>query len=137
MSSATWALQKALFTTLSQSASVKSQLGDPARLYDEVPRNALMPYLTFTEDRQSDWNTQTEPGSEHLITLHVWSRAKGRKDVKLCADAVIESLRDATPALSGHSLVNLTFRGADFLRQSDGQTYLARLRFRAITEPNP
>ena len=50
------------------------------RVYDEVPLRAEFPYLTFGQTIERDWSTGTEPGQEHTFTLHVWSRARGRKE---------------------------------------------------------
>jgi hypothetical protein len=136
MSSASWALQAAIFAALSADGGVKSVLGDPARVYDEVPREAAMPYLVIGDDKENGWNTATDNGSEHGLVLHVWSRARGRKECKAIAYAVRAALDDAALAPSGHTLIDIAYQSAEFLRQTDGQTYHAILRFRAVTEPN-
>lgn len=38
-------------------------------------------------------------------------------------------------ALAGHRLVNFRFATVDIRRESDGRTYRALVRFRAMTEP--
>ena len=43
-------------------------------------------------------------------------------------------LDDAPLAPSGHRLVNMRFSLADIRRESDGRTYHALVRFRAVTE---
>lgn len=135
MSSASWALQTAIFTALSGDANVKSVLGDPPRLYDEVPRNAAMPYLVIGDGKESDWSTSTDTGTEHALVLHVWSRARGRKESKTVTATVRAALDDAALALTGHKLIGIKHQSSEFLRQTDGQTYHAIMKFRAVTEP--
>jgi len=134
MSSPSWALQTAIFTALSADTNIKSVLGNPARIYDEVPREAAMPYLVIGDDKQSDWSTSTDTGAEHVLTLHVWSRARGRKESKTIAEAVRAALDDANLSLTGHTLIDIKHQSQEFLRQTDGQTYHAVLKFRAVTE---
>jgi hypothetical protein len=48
---------------------------------------------------------------------------------------VLQALDDAALTLSGFRLVNFRFTVADIRRESDGRTYHAQVRFRAVTEP--
>lgn len=135
MSSASWALQCAIFAALSADAGIKSVLGDPPRIFDEVPRDAAMPYLVIGGDKESDWSTSTDKGIEHALTLHIWSRARGVKESKTIAQAAREALDDAGLALTGHTLIGIRHQSSEYLRQTDGQTYHAIMKFRAVTEP--
>ncbi len=63
MSSAGWELQKAALAD--DSALVALLAG---RVYDDVPRGAEFPYITFGPATLRDWSTGTETASEHLIT---------------------------------------------------------------------
>ena len=135
MSSASWALQQAVFAALTLSDAVKSLTGDPPRVFDAVPRDAVFPYIVVGDDSETNAGTATDAGSEHVLAVHVWSRAGGRKEIKLAADAVRQCLDTTAPALSGHTLVDLRYLSADFARESDGETFHATLRFRAVTEP--
>ena len=131
MSSASWALQQAVFSTLSMSDDIKELVGDPPRLFDAVPRSSAFPYIVVGEDGESNWDTATEAGSEHALAIHIWSRGGGRKEIKLAAQAVRECLNGASLALTGHTLVDLRYLSAAFVRETDGET----VRFRAVTEP--
>ena len=135
MSSASWALQQAVYAALRASDAVKALAGDPPRVFDAVPRRADFPYIVVGEDSEANWDTATEPGSEHSLTIHVWSRAGGRKESKLAAEAVRECLDGAQLILDGHTLIDLRYLDADFTREADGETFRAALRFRAVTEP--
>ena len=133
--SSSWALQQAVFAALSVSDDIKELAGDPPRVFDAVPRDAAFPYIVVGEDGESNWDTATEAGSEHSLAIHVWSRGGGRKEIKLAAGAVRDCLDGASLALTGHTLIDLRFLSAVFVRESDGETFRAVVRFRAVTEP--
>jgi len=135
MSTAAVALRAAIHDALSADTPLTSLLGG-ARVYDEPPRSAAFPYVTLGEARVSDWSTASEPGEEHEITLHAWSRQGGHREAHLIAGALLQALDDAPLALDAHRLINLRFAVADVRREADGRTYHALVRFRAVTEPN-
>lgn len=128
------ALQKALYATLTANAGVTSALGG-ARVYDDVPSRTEFPYITFGQSTARDWSTGTEPGREHTITLHVWSRARGRKEADDVMAAAEAALHDAALTLDGHRLINLRHEFSDARRDPDGETVHGIARYRAVTEP--
>jgi len=134
MASASAALRAAIHDALSADGALNALLGGP-KIYDEVPREAGFPYVTLGEARVSDFSTGTEPGEEHQITLHAWSRQGGQREAHLISGALLQALDDAPLTLSEHRLVNLRFAVADMRREADGRTYHALVRFRAMTEP--
>jgi len=136
MSASSWALQQAIFAALSADTGVKSVLGNPARLFDAVPRDTVFPYAVIGDGQETDFSTATDAASEHVVRVDVWSRAGGHKECKLAADAVRHVLDGAALTLSGHTLVDIRFLDADHARETDGETYRASLRFRAVTEPS-
>ena len=133
MTSAALALQKAVYAALIADDGVGALIGD--RIYDTAPRDAVFPYATIGGATLADWSTGTEDGSEHRLTLDVWSRHHGKSECDAIADAIRAALHDAALALDGHALVNLRFEGADIAHDPDGITLHGRLRFRAVTEP--
>ena len=135
MSAASWALQQAIFATLCASGDVKDAVGDPPRVFDAVPRGTLFPYIVIGDDVESDGSTATEKGSLHALTIHVWSRAQGRRETRLAGQAVIDALDGAELPIDGQTLIDLRFLSAESSRESDGETVHARLRFRAVLEP--
>lgn len=132
---ATAALRAAIHDALIANSPLTAILGG-AKVYDEPPRSPDFPYVTIGEARITDWSTGTEPGEEHQVTLHAWSRQGGHKEAHLVAGAVLQALDDAPLALTDHRLINLRFALADVRREADGRTYHALVRFRAVTEPN-
>lgn len=136
MASASFALQRAVFAALSADAALVALLGSE-KIYDDVPQRTGFPYVSFGQSTERDWSTATEDGAEHLVTLHVWSRAAGRKEARMIVEAVRAVLHDAPLALVGHRLVNLRHEFSDTRRDPDGETYHGIVRYRAVTEPVP
>ena len=128
------ALRAAIHDALTADAALTSVLGGP-KVYDEPPRAAAFPYVTLGETRIADLSAGGEPVKEHQLTLHAWSRQGGHREAHLIAGALLQALDDAPLAPDGHHLVNLRFSVADIRRESDGRTYHALVRFRAVTEP--
>ena len=115
MASASFALQKAIFSKLTSDTGVVAALGG-TRVYDEVPARADFPYLTFGQTTERDCSTGTDPGHEHIFTLHVWSRARGRMEADDVMAATEAALHDQALILTGHRLVNLRHEFADARR---------------------
>jgi hypothetical protein len=128
------ALRAAVHDALAADAALTALLGG-AKVYDEPPRSAAFPYVTLGDARIADYSTGTEPGEEHQLTLHAWSRQGGQAESHAIAGALLQALDDAPLALADHALINFRFAVADVRREADGRTYHALVRFRAVTEP--
>ena len=133
MSIAAAALRAAIHDVLVADGALTALLGGP-KIYDEPPQSAAFPYVTLGEGRVSDFSTASDPGEEHRLILHAWSRQGGHKEAHMIAGALLQALDDAPLAPAGHRLINLRFATADIRRESDGRTYHALVRFRAVTE---
>jgi hypothetical protein len=134
MPSAHVALRSAIHDALVADTALTAVLGGNY-VYDEPPRNAAFPYVTLGEARIVDASADDGPVQEHQLTLHAWSRQGGHKQAHVITGALLAALDDAPLAPAGHRLVNLRFSIADIRRESDGRTYHALVRFRAVTEP--
>ena len=134
MSTAATALRAAIHNALVADGALSALLGGP-KVYDEPPTGAAFPYVTLGDARVSDFSTASDPGEEHRLTLHAWSRQGGHREARMIAGALLQALDDAPLAPGGFHLVNLRFSAADIRREADGRTYHALVRFRAVTEP--
>jgi hypothetical protein len=134
MPSSGWALQKSIYETLTVDAGVIGLLGSP-RIYDDAPQRSAFPYITLGQSTLRDWSTGNDDGDEHLLTVHVWSRAEGRKEAHEIMQALREALHERALALEGHRLVNLRHELSEARREADGETYHGIVRLRAVTEP--
>jgi hypothetical protein len=133
MTNASFALQSAVFSALMADETVQSLVS--TRVFDAVPREPTFPYAVLGDGKETNFDTATEEGSEHVFIVTIWSRNGGHKEAKSIADAIRFVLNNATLSLDGHALVDLRFLDCTYARSSDGETYSALLRFRAVTEP--
>lgn len=126
-------VQTALFAALRADADLTAIVGD--RVFDHAPANVAFPCISFGRAAASDWSTATEDGVELLLTLHVWSKAKGKREALEIMDAVRAVLHDAAPALDEHRLVNLRLVSAEARYDEDQAVQHGLMRLRAVTEP--
>ena len=133
MAAAAVELQKAIFAALKSDASVAALVGN--RIHDQTPAHVRFPYLTFGRSNSYDWSTGTEIGTEHLFSIHVWSKATGKTETLELMGRVEDLLRDGDLKLHGHQLVNLTPSFAESRFDEDQSLHHGLLRYRAVTEP--
>jgi hypothetical protein len=75
--------------TLISAPLIGAVLGDPPRIYDDVPEDPTYPYLTYGTVRSEDRNA--DGGGEriaHQISFHIWSRGAGRREILELLDRV-------------------------------------------------
>ena len=126
-------LQKAVFSALSGTSALTAAMG-ASRIYDNAPANVAFPYVTFGRTTAYDWATGTEDGTEHLFTLHVWSKTKGKAETLEIMAIVKQALHDSDLQLTGHTLVNLRSEFEEARFNEDLAVHHGILRFRAVTE---
>lgn len=126
-------LQQAIFAALGADAVLTGLLGG-AKIYDDAPTNLPFPYLTFGRTGVYDWSTGTEKGSEHLFTLHIWSKAKGKKETLDIMEAAKACLDSSSLALDAHHLVNMRLEFAEARYDDDLSVHHGLLRYRAVIE---
>ena len=129
-------LQKAVLGVLGGNAPLVAKLGGP-KILDHAPATVAFPYITFGRTSVFDWSTATEDGAEHLFTLHIWSKGRGKAEALDVMEAVRDLLHDAEIALAGgQQLVNLRHEFAEVRFDDNHSVYHGALRFRAVTEPS-
>jgi len=134
MTAASWALQRSIYQALTGSAELTSLLGGE-RIYSDAPPAAQFPFITFGQTVNLDWSTGTEDGTEHSLTLHVWSRASGSIEVHEIIQVIRMVLHNQALALEDHYLVNLRHEFTEARLDPDGETLHGIVRYRAVTEP--
>ena len=127
------ALQQALYGRLSGDATLA---GLVSGVFDHVPDETAFPYVTVGEDAATDWSTKTFDGQRHALTVHVWSRARGRTEAKTIMARLYALLHGATFAMAGHELILLRCDFSETRREPDGLTQHGVMRFRALTHSN-
>lgn len=129
-----WALQAAVFTALTGDATLQALIGNPARVYDAVPQDAVFPYAVIGQVSGKPWDTKTSDGMEAVLEVHTWSRYAGTKEAKDIMAAVTAVLDDQALSVAGHTLVNLRFESSQTALERDGITRHSAQKFRAVTQ---
>ena len=133
--SSSWDLQQSVYNFLINDATITNMLGGQS-VYDDVPQRAGFPYITFGQSTVRDWSTGTEPGNEHMLSLHIWSKAAGKKQTYEIIDAICTGLHDNSLQLVDHHLVNFRCEFSEARRTVDGEKFHGIVRYRAVTEPS-
>lgn len=134
MSDALFAVQQAVTNALTGSSAVQVVLGNPARIYDHIPPSAVFPYVVFGPSHLTPYDTKTETGFEHILTLNIWSRYRGSQEVRDVFQALYDTLHRANLTVSGQVFLSCEFHSADLVTDSDGLTYQASARYGVITQ---
>jgi hypothetical protein len=129
-----WPLQQSIFAALTADTALTALIG-PGRVYDDVPQASPLPYVTLGPVTAQDWSTGSESGTEHLVTVHVWSGAGGKKQAHDILAAIRSALHDQPLSVAGHRLINLRHERSDIRRTPDGEATHGTARIRAVTEP--
>jgi Protein of unknown function (DUF3168) len=131
--SAALELQKAVVARLTSDAALVTQLGG-AKFFDHPAAGAPLPYVTLGQTVSYDWSTASEDGREHLLTVHVWSRAGGRIETHGIMEKIRLRLDGVTQDLVTHRLVLLFLEFEDVRFDVPEDGYHGMLRYRALTE---
>lgn len=124
-SDASWPLQQAIYSALDAALSVP--------VYDDVPQDATFPYVTIGEDTVADRGTKAEAGQEFTVTVHAWSRQRGRKEAKEILGQIYAALHEQALTVTGFGVSLVRFEFADSFLDQDGVTRHAVSRYRIFT----
>lgn len=128
------ALQTALIALLRADETLKTLVGDPARVWDEPPASPVYPHLLI--GRSESRPVEAEGGgTEHVLTLTCRSRFGGAEEAKAVTAAVRAALDDARPAIAGGRVISLRVTYVDVFRAADWRSVLGVARVRCVTEP--
>jgi uncharacterized protein DUF3168 len=127
---ASWLLQKAIFKTLDQGLSTP--------VFDSVPPGPAFPYVTIGDDVSIDGSSKIESGQEFACQVHVWSRQRGRKEVKEIIDAIDDLLHQqplpiepsGSPPTPLYAVIDVWRDGSQTLVDPDGLTMHGIAAFR-------
>lgn len=126
-------LQRAIFAALGGDAPLVGLLG-AAKIHDHAPAHVEFPYITFGRTSVFDWSTGTESGDEQLFTLHIWSKAQGKKQTLAIMERVKALLHDAPLELTGYHLVSIRLEFSEARFDDDLSVHHGLMRFRALVE---
>ena len=125
-------LQTAIFDTLSAALSVP--------VYDAVPQavdsgdDSAFPYVTVGNDSVGEFDTDTSIGFDTDVTVHAWSRYRGRREVKEIQQDIYDAIHLQNIPVAGSTLVMALFQDATSFLDADGITRHGVITFRVVTE---
>lgn len=122
-----WAFQQAVYSVLSGVLA-------PVKLYDEVPPAAPYPYVVFGDNTVADESSKTEDGERHTLTIHVWSRAAGRRETKQIIGTISAALHRRVLAIPGYAPARVWADFATDMQDPDGVTRHGVVRFVALIQ---
>lgn len=126
MADPSFAVQVAVFDRLEAEVSCP--------IYDSVPMNAAMPYLTIDSEISSNSDILNGRRDTRLFYLSVWSNFKGQEEVKRLMGEVDRALhRRPLPVETGRVISVLVDR-KQANRDADGETYQGSVTLRILTE---
>lgn len=128
-------LQKAIHAALIADGALAASPASQ-RFFDHVPAKADFPYVTHGPAGTTDWSTSTETGEEHLLTLRIWSRARGRQEAETISSLIRAALTAPLPPMPSHRLILFRFEASAARYDAGADAWTVSLRFRALTEPN-
>lgn len=145
------AIQSALYNALTTDAVLDALLArqrdatgavtsGPA-VYDHVPQppdggnDAWFPYVTIGDNDSNEWDTDTETGLDTTVTVHVWSRQRGRMEAREIQGAIYSALhRNDSLTVLGQETVLCQQEFAQVLVDPDGKTRHGIQRLRLVTD---
>lgn len=103
-------------------------------VYDHVPQDAAFPYIVIGDSTAIQWDTDDSLGTESTITIHVWSRFRGREEVKEIQGQIYDALHRHELDIDGCHTVTCEWEHADSFVDPDGITRHGVSRFRILAE---
>ena len=126
-------LQRAVFDRLTGFSGLPD-------VYDHVPQAAdsgsdvPFPYLTIGDDTHTPFDTDDSVGDEATITIHAWSRKRGRAEVKELQAGIRAALQRFELEVDGFALVTIEFESSESFMDPDAMTRHGVSRFRVLLD---
>ena len=127
------ALQKALIAHLGADTALRALQGDPARIWDEAPRDAVWPHLVVGRS-ESRPVAADGCGIEHSLSLRCASRFGGTEEAKAICAGIRAAVHEAVLEADGVRTVSIRATFADVFRSNDQKRVWGVVRIRAVTE---
>ena len=112
-----WNLQQAVYAVLTEAGVADG------RVYDDVPAKPAFPYVQIGETQPiPDDVSPDDEGFVETITLHVWSRKRGQKEIKQILSAIYDALHQVALTVTGRASALAWVRHMRIIRDPDGIT---------------
>ena len=113
------AVQSVVYSILSADTAV----GDLVTgVFDAVPQGQDYPYISIGESTHNAWDTYNTLGDDASVTIHTWSRSRGRKETKEIQGAIYDALQRADGSYSGYDIISIDWQVSQSFLDADGLT---------------
>lgn len=120
-------VQRAIYLMLTADIPLMSLIQG---VFDHVDQGQDYPYVVIGEDGAAEWDTDTEQGVESLLTIHSWTRYKGRMQVKTIQEAIYECLHRKEIVIEDAIFYSIFWEFSDSFLDPDGETRHGVCRYR-------
>jgi len=128
---ADWEVQKAVRTLLTGDTEVTDRVQG---IYDDVPQNEALPYITIGDISSSSFRTHSRFGQMLALEVNIWSDYEGNYEALDIAEEVNRLLGDVTGISVGdHDFIASWFMGSARtveMDDEDRKLYRIALRYR-------
>jgi len=124
-------LQKTIYAKLNTDSTIKTTYS--ATVHDHVSSGTAFPYVVIGEETLIDDSSSKDIDfNEFTLTIHTFSRNRGRKEAKQIMARIYALLHKTSLTVTGANHINTRFEYSDVVREQDGLTYHGVQRFRTI-----
>ena len=131
-----WEVQKSLYGVLSDRSSLTTLLGAGGdSLYDYVPSAGIFPYIVFSGMQAQVLGTQAQDALDITVTLDVYSRATGYREIRGIISELVAALHNAADlSVNGQAIILCRIIQTNTQILGDGKTRQGRVVLRVISE---
>ena len=107
----------------------------PASVYDHVPHDKLMPFVSMDEHQTLDNSGAGIDGFNHVFYLSIWSQYRGRKEVEVLLDALWRALHNQKLRLENGAIIACYVSEKNARLDADGLSMQGTLVAKVFTNP--
>ena len=126
MADPSFALQVAIFARLEDEVSCP--------VYDSVPMNAPMPYVSLDYEIASNSDPLASRRDTRMFYLSVWSDFRGQEEVKRLMAEIDAALHERPMPIETGRVVSIRVERKQTNREPDGETYQGSVTLRILTQ---
>jgi Protein of unknown function (DUF3168) len=141
-------IQAYLFALLAGDRTLVAVVADPAEgstdpapvlVCDDVPQGTPFPYVKIGDDTIAPDDDKTQDGWQHTATIHTWSRARGRGEVKRIMSRIRQLIHNTHFKTDSAQILDSKCEFQTSSDDGDGRTRhgIQRFRFMATSLQQP
>jgi hypothetical protein len=115
-------INDAIYTALTDDVDLSAKVG--SRIYDDAPQNTAFPYIVIGDVTTIEENTDDFFRRLVTVSIHTWSRYRGRKETREIQDLIQRALdrQNLTLTDDDYDLINIYETGTQEFLDADGLT---------------